>query len=343
MNEIEVLQDAFGFDEVPSPAARARARAALLDRITAPGPVACRASTVTAPEPVARRRRPAWVTAAVAATTAVAAAVTVAVVAIGAGTPERAGRTGPTDGPPVAAAPPYAKPAGAAEFLENAAWTAARRAWVDPRPDQYMYVEFLATENRPEVSDANPNGALVPGRTVNRRQESWTRVDGHVIGGREDGGQVRTVERTEKQRWPTIPYGDLAGLTTPEKFDEWHHRVKPAGATPEALLTRFVLPPDVEAAIYRWLARQPGAQVDPNGVNLDGRPAIALTYVVEGYLKTELLFDPQTYTLIGDRLVAIKDHVAESLDATRHIKAGDVFRLVVRSRFGIVDRPGDTP
>ncbi|WP_203931641.1 CU044_5270 family protein [Virgisporangium ochraceum] len=327
MNEMELLQDVFGFDETPSAAARDRARTALLDRING----------VESPAP----RRPARWTLRAAAVVTAAAAVAVGVVVVTGGPAERTDRSG--DPPAAVAAPPYAKPAGAAEFLENAAWTAARRAWVDPRPDQFMYVEFLTTENRMEVADANPNGALVPGQTVNKRRESWSRVDGHVIAGREDGGQLHSRERTEKQRWPTIPYDDLAGLTTPEKFDEWHHRVKPAGASPEALLTQFVLPPDVEAAIYRWLARQPGARVDPDAVNFDGRPAIALTYVVEDYLRTELLFDPETYALIGDRLVAIRDHVAESLDATRYIKAGDVFRLVIRNRFGIVDRAGDTP
>ena len=47
--------------------------------------------------------------------------------------------------------------------------------------------------------------------------------------------------------------------------------------------------------------------------------------------------------MIGERLMAVTDHVAESLDATRRIKAGDVFRLQVRGRSGIVDKIGETP
>jgi hypothetical protein len=320
MNEIEVLQAAFGFDE-PSAAARERARAALVERM--------------AP----RRRR--W-DYRIAVGVAAAAAVAVgAVVVTGVGTDGQRPVTRASTPPVAAAALPYAKPAGATEFLENAAWTAARRAWVDPLPGQFMYVEFRTTENPPEISDAQPNGALVPGQTVQRRRESWTRIDGNLVASRQDGGQIYTRERPGRTQ-PSIPYGDLAGLTTPEKFDEWHHREKPAGASPELLLTSYVLPPDVEAAIYRWLARQPTARVDLNGVNFDGRPAIALTYIVEDYLRTELLFDPRTYALIGDRRVAVKDHAADSPDGTP-ARAGDVFRLVVRVRFGIVDQAGDTP
>ncbi|MEU4420829.1 CU044_5270 family protein [Actinoplanes sp. NPDC024001] len=322
MNEIDVLQEVFGPDEVPSAAAHDRARAALLHRINDPGPA---------------RRRPRWairITAMV-ATAAAAAVGIVALENIGAVDERGTSR-------PVVAALPFAKPAKAAELLENAAWAAARKPWAMPRDDQFMYVETISTLNRRKILEAAPNGPLVPGKTETVRQETWMRVDGDVMASRERGGRLEVTRRTATMSWGTIPYADLAGLTTPEKFQGWLDAPKTFGADPDALLMQQVLPPDVEAAIYRWLARQPGVQVDLHSVNLDGRPAIALTWTEEGYLKKDLLFDPRTYALIGDRLVAVDDHVRESLDGTTRIKAGDVFRLVVRSRAGIVDRPGDT-
>ncbi|WP_045746579.1 CU044_5270 family protein [Actinoplanes rectilineatus] len=324
MNEIDVLHDAFGPDEAPSAAAQDRARAALLDRISGPAPV---------------RRRPRWalrITAAVVS----AAAATVGVVALenaGPVTLEGVDR-------PIVAALPFAQPASAAQVLENAAWTASRRPWVTPRPEQFAYVETIATQNVRSVLDASPNGPLVDGKTEVVRKEVWNRVDGDVVANRTDGEKLTSITRSKEQFWFTVPYGDLAALTTPEKFQAWlDDPDKLVGIDVDGLLTREVLPPDVEAAIFRWLARQPGVTENPKAVNLDGRPAIALTWTVEGYLKKDLLFDPRTYALIGDRMVAVKDHVSRGDDGTRRIKAGDVFRLVVRNRSGIVDRPGDTP
>ncbi|MFC7531585.1 CU044_5270 family protein [Actinoplanes sp. GCM10030250] len=325
-NEIDVLQDVFGPDEVPSAAAHDRARAALLNRINEPAPA---------------RRRPRWAVR-ITAVVATAAAAAVGVVALeNVGTVSE--RTEPGRSTPVVAALPFAKPAKAAELLENAAWAASRKPWVTPRDNQFMYVETTATLNRKKILDASPNGALVPGKTETVRSEDWARVDGDVMASRKKGGKLEVTERTKKATWFTIPYADLAAMTTPEKVQQWIDAPKMVGADPDALLMQQVLPPDVEAAIYRWLARRPGVRVNLDSVNLDGRPAIALTWTVEGYLKKDLLFDPETYALIGDRLVAVKDHVSKGDDGTRRIKAGDVFRLVVRNRAGIVDRPGDTP
>jgi hypothetical protein len=328
MNEIDVLHDVFGPDEVPSVAAHDRARSALADRINGPGP----------------RRRPRWsLRIATAVATAAAVALGVVFVMTDDAPPDPRQATGPRGGASSApAAPPYARPAGATEFLENVAWAAARKPWVTPRTDQFMYIETISTVNNRQVSDAAPNGPLVPGKTESQRRETWMRIDGQVMGGRDNGGPIRTAEQNARQMWVVIPYGDISVLDTPEKYEAWRNAPKMADANPEALLMQNVLPPAVEAAIFRWLARQPDVQVDQNSVNLDGRPAIALTFHLEGYLKHDLLFDPQTYALIGDRLVAVADHVNEALDGTTRIKAGDVFRLEVRGRSGIVDTIGET-
>ncbi|NMO53942.1 hypothetical protein HH310_22515 [Actinoplanes sp. TBRC 11911] len=50
----------------------------------------------------------------------------------------------------------------------------------------------------------------------------------------------------------------------------------------------------VKAALFRDLATEPGMKVNPDAVTIEGRPAIGLGRVVDGYLSEELLFDKRT-------------------------------------------------
>ena len=102
-----------------------------------------------------------------------------------------------------------------------------------------------------------------------------------------------------------------------------------------------MLPPAVEAAILRALARTDNVRLNPDVVNLDGRPAIGLSFAIEGYLSQELLFDKATYALIGERTVAIEEHTRDALDDTSQIHKGDVFTQVIYGDSRIVDRVGD--
>jgi hypothetical protein len=329
VNEIDVLQDVFGPDEAPAARAHDQARAALLDRMSGPSP--------------ATRRRPRWtLRIAVAVTTAAAASVgVVAVQNVNPAPPDTVGQN--PDKPGVAALPklPFAKPAAAAQVLENAAFTVAQKPWVKPRPDQFAYIERTQTFNDGKLAAKAPNGALVKGRTHETREESWVRIDGKVHAGRTDGGKVKVADG--RTQFLTRSYDELAGLTTPEKIDQYLAKPKSAGwFDPGMMVLQEVLPPDVEAAVFRWYARKPGVTIDTNAVNLDGRPAVAVTMNVEGWIKKDFLFDPTTYQLIGLRSVVVKNHVSEALDGTSRFKTGDVLNLEIRNRAGIVDKVGDT-
>jgi hypothetical protein len=82
--------------------------------------------------------------------------------------------------------------------------------------------------------------------------------------------------------------------------------------------------------------------LNPDTVNIDGRPAVGIGLTTEGYLSQELLFDKETYALIGERLVAIADYTNVSTDGTSHTHKGDVFRQAVYTVSIIVDNVGDT-
>jgi len=241
----------------------------------------------------------------------------------------------------VVAALPFANPANAAELLENAAQVAAKKPWATPRRHQFMYKESRELHNSKELEDTAPNGPLVPGKTRIVVKQDWMRIDGQVWG-RMSNGKLVVEHQGASTTWAHIPYDDLAKLTAPEVVLAWEKAPKKVGANLDAVLSQYVLPPTVEAAFYRAIARSEGARLNPDTLNIDGRPAAGLTLTTEGYRSHELLFDKETYTLIGERLVAIADHTTVALDGTTYVHKGDVFRQAVYTASIIVNNAGDT-
>lgn len=332
MNEIDVLQEVFGPDAAPSAQAHDRARAALLDRMSGPAPAARRQSRWT------------WRIAAAVTTAAAASLSVMAVENLNTVTPSISGQPAGTStgaSRPVLEKLPFAKPAAASQVLENAAFTVTQKAWVNPRPDQFAYIERTQTFNDAELDAKAPNGPLVKGRTQDTRTETWVRIDGGVHAERADGGKIKVAD--DETQFVTHSYDELSGLTSPEKIDSYLARPMRSGwADPSMMILQEVLPPDVEAAVFRWYARKPGVKINTDAVNLDGRPAIAVTTQVEGWIKNDLLFDPKTYQLIGLRSVVTKNHTSEALDGVTTFKKGDLLNLEIRNRAGIVDKVGDT-
>jgi hypothetical protein len=331
MDELTMLREAFGPDEPVPHTTWERSRTALLDRIEGGAAPARRPS---------RRRWPVWM----ALGTAAAVAGVVGVVAVeNLATVDRpgTGQRSVDQGARGYLALPFARPASAAEVLENAAWTASRKPWVEPRPDQFMYKETRLLANPEQIQDRAPNGPLVPGEARVAVGQEWQRIDGQVWGRMVDGELV-VDHQGRGSAWAYIPYRDLARLTTPEAVLAWEKAPKGVGANLDAVLSQYVLPPAVEAAFFRAIARGEGVALNPDTVNLDGRPAIGLRLTLEGYLSHELLFDKRTYTLIGERLVAIADHTREALDGDLRVREGDLFRLAIYTASVVVDRVGDT-
>src|SRR5689334_13214361 len=146
MDELTMLRETFGPDEAPSFTAETRARTALIAHMQ--------------PRHGGRHRKKTIVAAiAVAAAVAVTAAVVVVRSAV------HDSRLAQQN----ANVLPFPNPASVAQYLENAAWSAERHRWVDPRPDQFMYVETLELRNRPSYENEHPNGAIVPSLAENRK------------------------------------------------------------------------------------------------------------------------------------------------------------------------------
>jgi len=323
-DEISILRDTFE-PTAPSPAAEQRARTSLQNRIDGTAP---------------RRRRALRLPIAVGMATAAAVVAAFAINGIDRTAPSTPSPQ--TVSPTKAAAVPYLRPVSAAQVLENAAWTAEQQKWTDPTPQQFMYVETLEMRNQRAYEQKHPNGALLPGKAQYRKIQVWDRVDGQVQASRQNGKLVTKKQGEDREYWIRLSWPTIAALTTPGKVRAWVANPGPVGVDPDALAGQYVLPPAVKAAVYRYLAGQPGMKVNPAAVNIDGRPAIGLGRVVDGYLAQELLFDKQTYALVGERLIAIAEHTTHADDGTVVTHKGDLFRQVIYSKLIIVDRPGDT-
>ncbi|WP_432995744.1 CU044_5270 family protein [Dactylosporangium sp. CA-233914] len=328
MDVTGVLHEAFGPDDVPSQAAENRARAALQQRMSSREP------RVTSKD---RRHRIRF-----AITAGVAVAAAAAVVAAVAVTRGDDHAPAPKAAPATSAVLPFARPASAAEYLENAAWTAERRPWTDPRPDQFMYIETLELRNKPAYENQHPNDPIRPGQGETRKIQEWNSVDGQTRASYRDGRLVVTKRGEGGDFFDRIAWSTITSMTDPDTIPDGVPGPGSMGVNLDAFIGQYVVPPNVQAAIFRHLARKPEMTVNPDAVNIDGRPAVGLGRIIEGYLSQELLFDKQTYQFIGERMVAIKDHVTHGDDGDAVIHRGDVYRQIIYAKMIIVDRPGDT-
>ncbi|MEU8798819.1 CU044_5270 family protein [Spirillospora sp. NPDC048819] len=328
MNDLEILRDAWAEPEAPAEASRAAARTALLERATG----------------VPRRRfRLSRFGVRLVAVGALAAAVAVGVTVV-----QTAGGTDRDGNPrPVVPGIPAGPVANASEALERAARAAETRTFTPPRPDQWIYIESRVR------SGPTPNGPVSKNPDKDVVTRNWQRADGTKSATIEDG-KIRFAGMM-----PTTPPSDYASLAAlpadPDALLKWIYKeMGGLGATKEgrystayamfgAILRTNVLPPKIEAAVFRAIKKIPGVTLVKGRVDAAGRPAVGLGRVTEGYLHRELLLDEESYRYLGERSVVIEDHTTRGLDGIRSVEKGDLMNLTVRLKAGIVDRPGQRP
>jgi hypothetical protein len=106
------------------------------------------------------------------------------------------------------------------------------------------------------------------------------------------------------------------------------------------MLRGNLLPPDLEAAIFRALKQVPGVRLTT--LEVRGRPAYGLGQT-EDWLDEELLIDRETSRYLGERSTVVRDTTIDPVKAgneTGEVRKGD---RVVSERIAtaIVDRPGE--
>jgi hypothetical protein len=268
-------------------------------------------------------------------------------------------QTGGGGGRPVVPGIPTAPPASAAQVLDRAATAAEHRPFQAPRPDQWIYRRY---QNVPVKQRWYLEG---PGRpSVSIIEEQWTRADGKRSAFLANG-RLRTVDLSDPRSRPIWPPQDYAGLaalpTNPDKLLALIQRRTgpppprqipslPAGCAIRGdldressilgqLLLTGLLPPKLEAAIYRAMKRLPGIMVTrTTGPN--GRPEIALGRFENGWQHNEVLFDARDYRFVGMRSIAVKDPNA-LMRQCRMLSSGGLNMRVINN--GVVDKAGQRP
>lgn len=249
--------------------------------------------------------------------------------------------------------------ANAAELGDRAAEATAARPDFNPRPHQWIYLEA----RRATATSSEPYAAVGAGRVTTR---FWIRIDArrYVYEYRGRLYQHRNYQLSSVfplrsfayvRRLPTDPQALLARLYATFSAggerpygrvrlprEEQHRAVFGLAAD---LLRDNLVPPAVQAAIYRALPRIPGVQLQRDAVDAAGRHGVAFARVDDGHIRAEIILDPRTYQYLGWRQIVVEDFVPNSVfvngkRVTPHVAQGTVFDWTARTAAAIVDRPG---
>ncbi|WP_226961334.1 MULTISPECIES: CU044_5270 family protein [Streptomyces] len=235
-------------------------------------------------------------------------------------------------------------PGTAVQLLDQAAARAAAEAPADIRDDQYVYVSSVVS---------------YPGEAPQER-EVWHAVDGSREGLLRLGGEPEDIplepdpvpapgsEGTSScyrflETLPTDPEAMLAWLyAQQEAGDEDHDADQDAFVLIGDLVGESMVPPDVAAALYGAAALIPGVTLVPDAVDATGRPGVGVGRV-DAYnpdQSEELVFDAESFELLGRRTVAVRDIVYE--DAAP-IRAGETTYATAVIDRSVVDEAGARP
>ncbi|MFI0447447.1 CU044_5270 family protein [Actinomadura sp. 6N118] len=222
--------------------------------------------------------------------------------------------------------------AEASEVLDRAAAAAKTRPFAAPKPQQWIYIKLRHT------TPVEPGGIAFGGPYRTDDWESWRRADGKQWASYRNGKLVIDREQVGNHpRW--VRFNPLP--TDPDALLRKLRKAEPGGGdglvfeTLVTILSENVHPPKTEAAIFQAMKRIRGVTLVKGRVDAAGRPAIALGWT-EDWAHEEILLDPKTYTYLGARGIAIKDHRS----GPGLVRKGTLQGLSVRLAAAIVDEPG---
>jgi hypothetical protein len=245
----------------------------------------------------------------------------------------------------------------AAYVLNQAASAAAASSQPVPRPGQYIYVSSVATGLVTEVGPSSSRTWL-----YKSSGQSWLSVDGQRAGllkqvagpnAKLPWGPVPPADSGNEASWTSLPPSSCPGaapargtyefLTSlpadPGRLRTWIYQHLNGQKAPDTqawndisdMLSGMLVPPKLAAALFRVAATIPGARVVPHAVNAVGRAGVAVSRS-----GTELIFDPQTYQLIGEGAVLTKAVRGEG-------PAGTVVGASAELQVKVVDHLPDVP
>ena len=95
--------------------------------------------------------------------------------------------------------------------------------------------------------------------------------------------------------------------------------------------------PELRAALFQIASGLPGVELIGDVTDEEGRPGVAVGYPSDG-LRHDLIFDPNTSVLLGERTVVTDPSSSEE---AQHLRVGDVIGWAVYLSSGVVDSTTD--
>jgi hypothetical protein len=244
---------------------------------------------------------------------------------------------------------PPAATAQAADVLRGAAAQAQRRPVVPVRDDQFVYVESITT------SASFDEGAGGAPALESQQRRIWLSADGTHDGlvstrprdgsgdwtarplpGCRDGAmEMRKGDRTVSVACEPTPgyHGDLP--TDPGAMLTYLRGRGGSKNGPDQdaftaagdLIREAYLPPAVLAAVFEAVGRIPGVTVAGTATDEAGQTGVAVTRDEIQGSRVELIFDPETYDYLGERVVVRRDQ--DGLRAGQVLNSTAVLRVAV--------------
>lgn len=274
---------------------------------------------------------------------------------------------------PWPARPSYGRAGSAAQLVDFATRVAAAPAG-PPKPG-----EWIAVKTEYADSSGGQGGYLFGPPDERKVQLTWYQAGGcgvasvpavaaslppaRTVAGKltidpNSGGAFGCTPGTTLGGWKSVSYSYLSSLPPgPAALEQALLANNPPGGTMtrddaiyEAIYTLFaggpsqglVIPPKLQAALYHVLQVLPGVHFETTA-DLAGRTGLGFWRVTGGYLRQELVIDPETYTYMGYEDVAVADHAMAGTDGTRYVKKGHVMGWAAVLGIAIVPKPGQLP
>jgi hypothetical protein len=252
---------------------------------------------------------------------------------------------------------PPAPSAEAAQVLHRAALAAAAEPEPKIRDDQVVYVEsttlYMAVSDKDErwlqrthrkiwLSVDGSRAGLVREKLLPPRALPGQPLPAGAKADRTGVWQDTPLEPITNSTPDMLPYA--RGLPTePDRMLDYIYahlqgenpRHEQAWITVGDLLRERLLPPKARAAPFEAAARIPGVTVVRDSVDAAGRHGIAVAVVHDG-VRQELIFDPKTYRLLGERGVVVDAGKAGA-------PQGALVAWTAQLRYAVVDRVGQEP
>ncbi|MFF1677097.1 CU044_5270 family protein [Streptomyces sp. NPDC058256] len=214
------------------------------------------------------------------------------------------------------------------------------------RDDQWVYVDS-------KVSYSQSGEGMKTKIPPLHRFESWDSVDGTRAGlyretGRGQWAGEPAPKPGERGYEVSTNYRHLSTLPTDaDEMYDWLRETAPEYSGQETNQAMFVLvgdlirqaivPPEVNAALYRAVAKIPGVMVIDNAVDAAGRPGVAIARNdPDNPTRDEWIFDKETHEFLGERAVATSAW-------SGGVEKGDVTSNTAILDRAVVDKAGQRP